>query len=404
MILALFWQSDLGPNNNNNDYPKLVNWLNSITTCPLDISLEFYAVPGNFRMAQSTAYKTGRIYGQDVSSGAAVAVLMDPPPSLDITTHSTERTKQEGDAALKNDPALIRILDLCCAPGLKLCAIADWLERNSEETTTVPSILVGVDISTSRLNVAKSVIQKYHIQPETRGDKIPKLGTESSRPRIQLYHGDGTTFGEQPNSSQHVLVFDSRVAQVDEEEQLQSGSKRKRKNKSSRARERKRLQRLQEQEGGLEMVEPTGPVLFDRVLVDAECSTDGSLKHVQKMLQDEEGKKTGGILPFLSDQQKAEELLDLQKRLAFRGFALLRRGGYMVYSTCSLSEKQNEGIVSQLLKDHSDAVLVPISIAKLGSSQWVVQGSIHGTVRFLPSAAGDECYGGGFFLAKIQKT
>ena len=63
----------------------------------------FYAVPGDFSVAQSKVFRSGRIYGMDVSSGAAVAALLsDHAPDL-------------------------RVLDLCCSPRLKLCMIADLL-------------------------------------------------------------------------------------------------------------------------------------------------------------------------------------------------------------------------------------------------------------------------------------
>jgi 16S rRNA C967 or C1407 C5-methylase (RsmB/RsmF family) len=393
----------------------------------------FYALPGDFRIAQSKTYQAGRIYGQDISSGAAVAALLTMEDPSSLAPHQTTH---------QNKNTCLRILDLCCAPGLKLCAIADWLEQNqtvpqqqqdiknsTEEEKLSSSVVVGVDLHSERLDVTKNVIHKYHIDPATRG----AVGIFSDKdierlPRIRLYHGDGTTFTsvirseENEASEPHHLVFDSKAAW---EEQGQGGEgerKKRRNNKSSRARERKRLRLLQEQDreavfdsggsgGGSGGGESEASQLFDRVLVDAECSTDGSLKHVQKILQ-QKGEHTtekpttasssnNGILSFLADKQKMDELVDLQKRLAFNGFRLLRPGGFMVYSTCSLSEQQNEQVVEALLKSHDNAVLVPIS---MGKSKLIADGSIKGTVRFLPNTGSDEYYGGGFFLAKVQKA
>jgi len=50
----------------------------------------------------------------------------------------------------------------------------------------------------------------------------------------------------------------------------------------------------------------------------------------------------------------------LQLSLLRAGFALLRRGGTMVYSTCSLSRRQNEDNVLALLRAEPEAVLVPV--------------------------------------------
>lgn len=76
----------------------------------------------------------------------------------------------------------------------------------------------------------------------------------------------------------------------------------------------------------------------------------------------------------------------------------------MVYSTCSLSERQNEEVVAHLLHSTTDSLLVPIPIGRFGQSRFIKTGSIEGTVRFLPNTGSDEQFGGGFFLAKVQKT
>ena len=131
--------------------------------------------------------------------------------------------------------------------------------------------------------------------------------------------------------------------------------------------------------------------LFDAVLVDAECSTDGSLKHVQKRRRLE------------WTEERLPDLVDLQKRLAKSGFDLLKPGGTLVYATCSLSSDQNEGVVQWLLQEvaSSRAELVPISFPDAPPS--VRAGSIPGTLRFWPSEDPFELVGGGFFLAKIVK-
>lgn len=301
-------------------------------------------------MSQSTCFQSGRIYGQDISSGAAVAALL---------TQQYDRHKNKDQASSKK---IGRALDMCCCPGLKLCAIADWLESGT---------VVGVDVSESRLSTCKKIVTKY----QTDNDKV----------KIRIYHGDGRRFGESQR-----LLFDSDIMR---QEKAVLG-KRKRMNKSARSRERKQLAQLD-----TKFTEQ----LFDWVLVDAECSTDGSLKHLPKIME-----KKG--LTKLINEKELTDLVDLQKGLARSGFQLLRTGGCMVYSTCSLSEKQNEEVVQWVLDTEPLARIIPLRIEAEISMELVREGSIRGTLRFLPllgEPQDEYCknlFGGGFFIAKIVKV
>jgi 16S rRNA C967 or C1407 C5-methylase (RsmB/RsmF family) len=410
-------------------YPAPVTWL--------DERLNFYALPGDFSLAQSPCFRSGRVYGQDVSSGAAVAALLSDQydtPQADLTV-TTANAQTE---LLSSNEESFRVLDLCCSPGLKLCAIADWLLTSNSDTSSMakPSAVVGVDISETRTALCKRILTKYHVDPDTckGGDnESPKLDADDSSVRIRLYCNDGTTFGLDNKTLN--LIFDSAAAA----EEYRVLGKRKRMNKSARARERQRLKQL----SGIDEVRvapeespsasPGVTVeLFDRVLVDAECSTDGSLKHIQqtimkkeKQRQEDNDQSSPQLIPQLTDDQQLADLVRLQQRLAESGFRLLKPGGYMVYSTCSLSEDQNEGVVSWLLKQHAEARIVPVRFAsdQPEHSRLIKQGTIQGTVRFVPNTESYEqpspassredsllsrsfptgLFGGGFFLAKIQK-
>jgi 16S rRNA C967 or C1407 C5-methylase (RsmB/RsmF family) len=80
----------------------------------------------------------------------------------------------------------------------------------------------------------------------------------------------------------------------------------------------------------------------------------------------------------------------------------------MVYSTCSLSVDQNEKVVQYLLDTSHDSFIIPVEFTK-AKSTLVLEGSIPGTIRFLPNVGGVEqdddssLLGGGFFLAKLGK-
>ena len=396
-------------------YPLKVPWLDG-----------FYALPSDFSVQKSECFQTARIYGQDVSSGAAVAALM------------TDRYDRCGSPK-EVETTSLRVLDLCCCPGLKLCAIADMLSTSSSSSSQQHT-LIGVDVSEQRMAVCKRIVHKYQIS-SSRSREESETSPDSSNVRIRLYCNDGTSFATiQPD--QHNLVFDSVVAS--EEEASRSVNKRKRMNKSARARQRKRLDDV----ASLDVVEShvscsstcdtaetgsddanrrTAPPrihLFDRVLVDAECSTDGSLVHVQKRLAKQQQQQISCSTQWsTSNQQQMSELVELQKQLVATGYRMLKPGGTLVYSTCSLSFDQNEGVVGWLLGEFPDARLVPVNFLKDGAkkdspptehSDLVQEGSISGTVRFLPNVISKNeqvatpdrgrLYGGGFFLAKILKS
>lgn len=349
----------------------------------IDTSWGFYALPSSFSLATSRCFKSGRIYGMDVSSGAGPAVLL---------SNNYDMNKPKKDDLDEDSSSEVRVLDLCCCPGLKLCALADFLrERNAT--------IIGVDVSESRMALCKKIISKYHVDSETSGAMQPPGGM-----KVQLYCQDGTSFGVKSDSNN--LVFDSRSTF---EEAVIRG-KRRRMNKSARARERKRLKMLQSADWA-----PAGESqdnhqdktpsikLFDYVLVDAECSTDGSMKHMKERLKDI-GSQREETNAMLMDKSQLADLVDLQKRLIESGYRLLKPGGTLVYSTCSLSHDQNENVVKWLLDKMPDAVTVPVHFPG-ASSKLVVEGSLQGTIRFYPNLGQESLalFGDGFFLAKLAK-
>lgn len=329
------------------------------------------------------------------------------------------------DELAENAKNPIRILDLCCCPGLKLCAIADTLYKEQKSGD-----IVGVDISETRMSVCKRILHKYQIQHVLTPSlsKMKETNDNGRQMSIKLYCNDGRNLST-TNCADLNLVFDSAVSHEDEASRM---GKRKRMNKSSRAREAKRLKEaaVSVQNGNDQFSTLT---LFDRVLVDAECSTDGSIIHTHKRMigrchdtpnTDKSPVKanrheTGGVdVPLgVFNTQQLVELHALQRKLAASGFELLRKGGIMVYSTCSLSDQQNGDIVRWLLYTYPDARVVPLnffrgiqSAGSIDCSDVVRKGSVPGTIQFLPNRCDDagsvdhnRLFGGGFYIAKILK-
>lgn len=98
---------------------------------------------------------------------------------------------------------------------------------------------------------------------------------------------------------------------------------------------------------------------FDRVLVDAPCSGEGTYRW------DARGR--------LQHYRRSEgDLPHLQKQLLLRGFDLLAPHGCLLYSTCTYNPDENEAVVQYLLEQRP-ATLQPIALNvthRAGLRQW----------------------------------
>lgn len=86
---------------------------------------------------------------------------------------------------------------------------------------------------------------------------------------------------------------------------------------------------------------------YDRILLDAPCSSE---RHVLSSPS------------YLSawTQARVRNLASRQWALLSGAWLVLSPGGYLVYSTCALSQKENDDVVGKLLKKYPDAeIAVP---------------------------------------------
>jgi len=93
-------------------------------------------------------------------------------------------------------------------------------------------------------------------------------------------------------------------------------------------------------------------VLFDRILVDAPCSGTGTIRKSLKTI-------------LMWNPSGISKLSRIQKRLIDTGFRLLKKGGVMVYSTCTIEPEENEAVVSFLLDKYPNAHLEDIDASVL---------------------------------------
>ncbi|MEO0141031.1 MAG: RsmB/NOP family class I SAM-dependent RNA methyltransferase [candidate division WOR-3 bacterium] len=137
------------------------------------------------------------------------------------------------------------------------------------------------------------------------------------------------------------------------------------------------------------------PSFFDRVLLDAPCSGIGTLH------------KNPEVMRWWSWERVAM-LVRVQRRLILSAFDSLPPGGRLLYSTCTITPQENEGIIDYLLRERPNARAINIRIKGIslspGLTEWEGKSfhpSITLTRRLYPL---DEPDYEGFYFALIEKT
>jgi 16S rRNA (cytosine1407-C5)-methyltransferase len=137
-----------------------------------------------------------------------------------------------------------------------------------------------------------------------------------------------------------------------------------------------------------------GENLYDRVLLDAPCSGSGVIR-----------KSPGTIKTY--NPKKLKSIQNLQLKLLQRAFDLLKVGGIMTYSTCSLDPEENEFVVKKFLENNSNTDLMDCKLKGLVLNnkldeffgEKIPLEIIDKTIRIWPQDNDTN----GFFVAKIKK-
>ncbi len=136
------------------------------------------------------------------------------------------------------------------------------------------------------------------------------------------------------------------------------------------------------------------PEMFDRILLDAPCSSEARFKtHEPKSMS------------FWS-VHKVKETSKLQRRLLLSAFDALKPGGKLLYSTCSFSPEENESPLQHLLERHGERLktlplVLPFDNVQKPLERWgkeIYDERIQNAVRILPTDTID-----GFFICLLEK-
>ena len=136
------------------------------------------------------------------------------------------------------------------------------------------------------------------------------------------------------------------------------------------------------------------PEMFDRILLDAPCSSEARFKtHEPKSMS-------------YWSVHKVKETSKLQRRLLLSAFDALKPGGKLLYSTCSFSPEENESPLQHLLERHGAhlktiPLTLPFDNIQKPLTRWgkeVYDERIQNAVRILPTDTID-----GFFICLLEK-
>ena len=140
---------------------------------------------------------------------------------------------------------------------------------------------------------------------------------------------------------------------------------------------------------------------FDKILVDAPCSGEGMFRKSPAIMKNWE-------------QYGTEYYHKLQQEILPQAVAMLKPGGYLLYSTCTFSPEENEGSVQEVLDAFPEMKLVdalPDGVTgdrscdysgfACGHPEWIANGSeeLKKTIRLWPHKIAGE----GHFIALFRK-
>jgi 16S rRNA (cytosine967-C5)-methyltransferase len=124
--------------------------------------------------------------------------------------------------------------------------------------------------------------------------------------------------------------------------------------------------------------------IFDRILLDAPCSGTGVLR------RHPEGK-------WKKDPETIQQMTGLQGDLLLSTVRSLKAGGRLLYTTCSLLEEENEGVVDRYLSDAPGMTRLDLRSLFPGLRQDIF--SDRGELRLWPHIHGCD----GFFASLLEK-
>lgn len=133
------------------------------------------------------------------------------------------------------------------------------------------------------------------------------------------------------------------------------------------------------------------PGYFDKILIDAPCSGEGMFR-----------KDEGAVKSW--ETHGVEHCCNLQREILEHAYTMLKEEGMILYSTCTFSPEENEGMIQAFLNKHPLCEVVPLTPVGgilSGHPEWTEGGNpgLQGALRLWPH----QLKGEGHFVCLIQK-
>ena len=120
------------------------------------------------------------------------------------------------------------------------------------------------------------------------------------------------------------------------------------------------------------------------MLVDAPCSGLGLMR-----------KKPD--IRLKKDGNEIDSLTGIQRKILENAAGYVKKGGVLVYSTCTLCRKENERNLEWFLQNHPD--FAAEDITKFLPADWNVETAEKGYLTLLPHKTGTD----GFFISRMRR-
>ena len=134
--------------------------------------------------------------------------------------------------------------------------------------------------------------------------------------------------------------------------------------------------------------------LADAVLLDAPCTSSGTLRKNPDILWRLSYKK-GNYFSHM------RSVIDIQRGLLDSASKMLKSGGILIYSVCSLEKEEGENQIVDFIKKNSKFIIDPIKESEIDITKKAI--TKEGFIKTLPFFNSEEGGMDGFFIARIIK-